>query len=107
MELEQLFRSTIESRALRKFIARTLTKHNLTYNEFEILYLMRDKVKLQPTQISNKLLQDIGTVSRTLVLLYQKNLISYTYDSKDRRHVFVEITKNGEQLLYNFVNSVN
>lgn len=107
MQLEQLFQSTIESRTLRKLIANALTSHNLTFGEFEILYLMKNKRTLQPTHISNELHQDSGTISRSLARLNEKNLIAYTNDDKDRRRVFVNITPNGEQLIYSFVNSVS
>ena len=104
--LNQLFKSTIESRELRRLISRALKANKLTFGELEILYLLRKTHTLQPKQIALELKQDNGTISRSLALLHYKNLVAYTIDCVDRRCVCVNITTYGVQLLNNFINTV-
>lgn len=99
MSLNKLAKASIELRALRKEVGEHLKFHNITYGEFETLYLLKDKELIQPSHIVVELAHDAGAISRLLSKLHDNNYISYNNDEDDRRRVFVQITDDGEKLI--------
>ncbi len=95
--------ASIESRTLRKVILKHVGAYGISYCEFETLFALSNKQKLQPSQISTYLIQEPGAVSKTIRLLENKGYVDVVHDDEDRRRVFVSITKAGKSL----VDSIN
>ena len=91
---------------MRKSIAQQLKAHNLKFNEFEILYALKDRQSIQPSQIVDDLIHDPAAVSRILSNLNQYKYISYISDKGDRRRVFVQITDHGELLINSLIKKI-
>ena len=107
VKLEELFKTTIQTRALRREIVKELKLNDLSYGEFEILYLLRDNHPLQPSVIVAELNQEPWTVSRMISSLQDKFLISYYNNTEDKRRVFVSITMEGEEKVQNLLSRYN
>ena len=106
MPLKKYASVSIELRELRKAIAGYLKASDLSYGEFEILYLLKEKQLIQPSHIAVELKHDSGAISRILNKLNKKNLITYIHNDYDRRRVFVRITDNGVHLISSLLNDV-
>lgn len=63
-------------------------------------YLARaNRFSRSPGALAAYLRSTKGTVSQTLMALERKNLIAKRADARDRRHVFLELTGDGERIL--------
>lgn len=97
--LNKLAKASIELRELHNTVGGHLKFHNMVYGEFEILYLLKEKQLIHPSNIVAELAHEAATVSRLLGRLHNNNYISYSNDEGDRRQVFVQITDVGEKLI--------
>jgi len=99
MELATVYTSNIDSRILRKSIATPLAIKAIIYGEFEVLYLLSDNERTQPSIIGRALECEPASISRTIKQLHLKKLISYDYSSDDRRKIYIKITNKGSALI--------
>ena len=107
MKLDQVVKTNINARELRKSIAEKLNQNGVTYGELEILFTLSKKLLAQPSEISSYLHIEPAIVSRKLKLLHDKNLITFTHDTEDRRRVYVKFTKQGKRITKSiFLNAV-
>lgn len=96
MDVHKLYVDSIKTRDLRKRLSKYLADLDLVYGEFEILYMLNNKLPHQPSQIGKGLSCEPAGVSRILRSLLFKNLVTYINDKHDRRKVLVGLTNRGK-----------
>lgn len=103
MNVHQLYTDSITTRGLRKRLSKTLADCDLVYGEFEILYMLKNKVPNHPSQIGEALRCEPAGISRILRSLIHKDLVTYVNDKDDRRKVFVGLTDKGKNKIEAFL----
>ena len=98
MNSDQIFKTAIKARKLRKACLQIVKKHKVSFNELEILKFVFDKPGVNPADISKGLCIESAIVSRKLRILSDKNFIAYKRNNKDRRVINIEISSEGKRL---------
>ena len=98
MNVEQAIVIGQKARKMRRQISKKIRPYNLSFNEFEILYVLYSIGEMMPSTIAVKTEQGNSSVSRILHSLLEKKFITIDADYLDRRSVFVKITEMGREL---------
>ena len=98
MNSDQIFKTAIKTRKLRKPCLQIAKKHKVSFNELEILKLVFDKPGITPADISRGLCIESAIVSRKLKILSDKNFITYKRNNTDRRVINIEISVEGKRI---------
>lgn len=70
----------------------------------DVIYqLSIDKDKLKVSDIANYLKQTMPSITRNLKAMEQLNLISKTYNSTDKRNVYIKLTDDGLKIYNKYV----
>jgi DNA-binding MarR family transcriptional regulator len=77
---------------------RTLTLHNLSIRQFNILYHLDQEQGLSINELSNHLLCDKSNTTRLVERMKQDGLVTREQDPNDRRYVSVRLTEEGMRL---------
>ncbi len=98
MNSDQIFKTAIKARKLRKTCLQIARKHKVSFNELEILKFVLDKPDATPADIRKGLCIESAIVSRKLKVLSNKNFVACKRNSKDRRVINIEISTEGKRL---------
>lgn len=106
MKSEQIFKAAVKARKMRKLCLESAKAHNISFNELEILNFIADKTGITPADISRNLFMEPAIVSRKLKTLSNKNLLAYKHNTRDRRVINIDISKEGKRLLKIILNKI-
>jgi len=98
MNIDHVISMIREARAIRQKVDRGLHAYALSFNEFELLYVLNIDKEVTPTAISKLMGQSASTVSRILTSLSEKGLIIIGPSHEDRRKVSVVMSQEGYDL---------
>lgn len=91
---------------MEKQTAQNFSKYGLNSGEFDVLATLRrsgGEYKLKPTELYQSLMITSGAITNRIDTLEKKGLVIRSHDKKDRRTVFVQLTKEGIELISNAV----
>lgn len=80
-------------------IERDIRTYGMTTSDFTVLEALFHKGKLTVRQISNAVLIKTGSITYVIDKLETKGLLKRKPCQKDRRVVYIELTKEGKQLM--------
>lgn len=80
-------------------VEKRLKTYDLSLSEFGVLELLHHKGRQPVQQIAEKILVTSGTITYILDKLSQKNLVSREKCSEDGRKYYVDLTKEGKELI--------
>ncbi len=104
---DRMFNAAVKARKLRKQCLLHIKKHNISFNELEILFLIMRKEDITPAKISRDLYIEPAIVSRKLKILSDKRMVQYKQNKKDRRVVNLSISEKGKRLVNSILTSIN
>lgn len=105
--MDRMFNASVKARKLRKQCLLHIKKHNISFNELEILHLIMRKKDITPAKISDGLYIEPAIVSRKLKTLGDRKLVVYKQNKEDRRVVNLCISEKGKRLVTAIVKSIN
>ncbi len=106
MDLDQIMSVIQNGRKIRNKISESVQLYSLSFNEFEVLYVLSGQKESTPSKISEAMGQGSSTVSRILRSLCDKQLITLDTNHIDRRNITVKLTVRGEQLYAKSINKI-
>lgn len=95
----------LASRQIRNFLAEKFRPYGIGIEQAGVLFVLQEYGSLSITEISNVVLKDKGTVSRTIESLYRKKLIEKKSEKGDSRIVKIAITSDGYEKMEVIKNS--
>lgn len=95
----------LASRRIRNFLAEKFRPYGIGVEQVGVLFVLQEYGSLSITEISNVMLKDKGTVSRTIESLYQKNLVEKKSEKGDSRIVKIAIAPDGYEKMEIIKNS--
>ena len=98
MGIDQIMSIIQNGRKIRNKISESVQMYSLSFNEFELLYVLSVQKESTPSKISEAMGQGSSTVSRILRALSDKQLITLDTNHIDRRNITVKFTPRGEQM---------
>lgn len=89
---------SIIARYSRIFCERKLKKYNIGFPEQIVLMYLVSKSTSNQEEIANHLLIDKGAITKTLLKLLDKNLITKVQNKNNKRENIIELTKKGKEI---------
>ncbi len=104
---DRMFNAAVKARKLRKQCLSHIKKQNVSFNELEILYLIKCHEGITPAKISQILYIEPAIVSRKLKILSDKKLVVYKQNKEDRRVVNLSVSGKGKRLVISILKAMN
>ena len=98
MSVDQIISIIQKARKIRQKVSESIQFYSLSFNEFELLYVLTLVNECTPSKLSSVMGQGNSTVSRVLRTLCDKQLITLNTNHIDRRNISVRLTMRGQQL---------
>lgn len=87
---------------VEKRLSENFTTYQLNSGEFDVLATLRrsgSEFKLKPTDLYQSLMVTSGAMTNRIDTLEKKGLVTRVHDNADRRTVYVQLTKEGYNLI--------
>ena len=102
-----VFNAAVKAPVARAHCLEFIRKHNVSFNEFEILNLIVNRKSITPAEISEILRIERAIVSRKLRTLANKYYVVCDMNSSDRRKINIKITKQGKHVTKELLKAIN
>lgn len=87
---------------MEKRLGENFANYQLNSGEFDVLATLRrsgNEYRLKPTELYQSLMVTSGAMTNRIDTLEKKGLVTRTHDHKDRRTIYVQLTKKGYDLI--------
>lgn len=87
---------------MEKRLGENFANYQLNSGEFDVLATLRrsgNEYRLKPTELYQSLMVTSGAMTNRIDTLEKKGLVTRTHDHKDRRTIYVQLTKEGYDLI--------